>query len=129
MSQFELLKWMHLLAAGVWTGGMIVFAILVGALRKADADISTLRVMARAFAWASWAAMAVAALTGFANYSSLGVAWSRFTLKGSLIALSIGLAIWHQLTAKRTSPVVRGIGQAVILVLSIAVFGAAVVLV
>ncbi len=129
MSQFELLKWIHLLAAAVWTGGMVVLAVLVTALRKADADIGTLRVAARAFGRVSWAAMAVALLTGFLNYTSLGLSWSRFTLKGTLIALSLGLTIWHQVTARRTSPAVRGIGQAVILVLAIAIFGAAVILI
>ncbi len=44
-------------------------------------------------------------------------------------ALSIALALWHQLTAKRTSPAVRGIGQGVILILAVLIFGAAVVLI
>lgn len=129
MSQFELLKWIHLVAAAVWTGGMIVLAMLVTALRKADTDVETLRVAARAFGRVSWAAMAVALLTGFLNYTSLGLGWERFTLKGTLIALSLGLVVWHQVTAKRMSPTVRGIGQAVILVLAIAIFGAAVILI
>jgi uncharacterized membrane protein len=126
---FELLKWLHLVAAAVWTGGMIVLAILIAAVRKADGDISTLRVLARAFAWASWVAMAVAVGTGIVNYTSLALPWSHFSLKGTLIALSIAIALWHQVTAKRTSPAVRGIGQAVILILAIAIFGAATVLV
>jgi uncharacterized membrane protein len=129
MTQFELLKWIHLLAAAVWTGGMIVLAFLVAAIRRANTDIEVLRLMARTFAWVSWTAMAIAILTGFANYTTLGLPWSRFSLKGTLIALSIAIALWHQLTAKRISPAVRGIGQAVILILAIAIFGAAVVLV
>ncbi|MEN8040122.1 MAG: hypothetical protein ABFR95_01340 [Actinomycetota bacterium] len=129
MSQFELLKWVHLLAAAIWTGGMIVLAVLVGVARTAKTDIEVLRLLARSFGWISWAAMAVALVTGFLNYSTLELAWSQFTLKGSLIALSIALTVWHQVTAKRTSPAVRGLGQAVILVLAIGIFGAAVVLV
>lgn len=129
MTQFELLKWVHLLAAATWTGGMIVLAVLVGAARKADTDIEHLRLMARTFGWVSWAAMAIAIGTGVANYTSLGLEWSRFSLKGTLIALSIGLALWHQITAKRLSPAVRGMGQAMILALAVAIFGAAVVLV
>jgi uncharacterized membrane protein len=129
VTQFELLKWIHLLAAATWTGGMIVLAVLVGAARKAGTDIEHLRLMARTFGWVSWAAMVIALLTGFANYTSLGLEWSRFSLKGTLIALSIGLALWHQVTAKRLSPAVRGVGQAAILILAIAIFGTAVVLV
>jgi uncharacterized membrane protein len=129
MSQFELLKWIHLLAAAVWTGGMIVLAFLVVAIRKTTSDIEVLRGMARTFAWVSWGAMAIAILTGIVNYTSLGLGWSRFSLKGTLIILSVALALWHQLTAKHSSPAVRGLGQAVILILAVAIFGAAVVLV
>lgn len=129
MSQFELLKWIHLVAAAVWTGGMIVLAVLVAATRRAKTDIEVLRLIARTFAWLSWAAMGIAILTGFANYTTLGLPWSRFSLKGTLIALSIALALWHQLTSRRISPAVRGIGQGVILILAIAIFGAAVVLI
>jgi uncharacterized membrane protein len=129
MTQFELLKWVHLLAAAVWTGGMIVLAFLVIAIRKTTSDIEVLRSMARTFAWVSWAAMAAAVITGIINYTSLALPWSRFSLKGTLIILSIALALWHQLTAKRSSPAVRGIGQAMILILAVAIFGAAVVLV
>ena len=129
MTQFELLKWIHLLAAAVWTGGMIVLAFLVVAVRKTSSDVEVIRAMARAFAWVSWAAMGVAILTGIVNYTSLGPGWSRFSLKGTLIILSIALALWHQLTAKRSSPAVRGMGQGMILILAVAIFGAAVVLV
>ena len=129
MTEFELLKWIHLLAAAVWTGGMIVLAFLVVAIRKTSSDIEVLRAMARTFAWVSWVAMAIATITGIVNYTSLGLGWSRFSLKGTLITLSIALALWHQVTAKRSSPAVRGIGQAAILILAVAIFGAAVVLV
>jgi putative copper export protein len=129
MTEFELLKWLHLLAAAVWTGGMIVLAVLVAAARRANTDIEVIRLLARTFAWVSWVAMAVAILTGLINYTTLGLGWSRFSLKGTLIVLSIALALWHQLTAKRISPAVRGIGQAVILILAVAIFGAAVVLI
>jgi hypothetical protein len=58
----------------------------------------------------------------------LDLAWSddRLELKVGLVALAAGLALVHQLTAKRTSPAVRGIIQAIILVVSIAIVGAAV---
>jgi putative copper export protein len=129
VTEFELLKWIHLLAAAVWTGGMIMLAVLVSAIRKANTDIEVLRLMARTFAWVSWTAMAIAIITGFVNYTSLGMGWSKFSLKGTLIVASIALALWHQMTAKRMSPAMRGIGQAVILTLAVAIFGAAVVLV
>ncbi len=73
--------------------------------------------------------MGIALLTGFINYTTLGLEWSRFALKGSLIAISIAIAIWHQVSARRMSPAVRGVGQAVILALAVTIFGAAVLLI
>ena len=45
------------------------------------------------------------------------------------VILAGGLALYHQITAKRSSPAVRGIIQLLILIVSIGVFGAAVTLI
>jgi hypothetical protein len=84
--------------------------------------------MARRFGVVSWVALAVAVVTGVWQVSRLNIPWSndRLELKVGLVILAAGLALLHQLTAKRTSPAVRGIIQAVILVVSIAIVGAAV---
>ncbi len=129
MTEFELLKWVHLLGAATWTGGLIVLAFLVGAARKADADVEILRALARRFGVVSWTAMAVAVLAGFRMYVLIGLPWAGFALKGTLIALSIGVALFHHLTARRTSPAMRGLQQAIILALAIGIFGAAVTVV
>jgi putative copper export protein len=128
MTEFELLKWIHLLAAATWTGGLIVLAFLVGAARKAGADVEILRVLARRFGVVSWTAMAVAVLAGLRLYTLIGLPWADFALKGTLIALSIGVSLFHHFTARRTSPAMRGLQQAIILVLAVGIFGAAVLL-
>jgi len=128
MTEFEVLKWVHLLAAATWTGGLIVLAFLVGAARKAGADTEVLRAIARRFGIVSWSAMAIAVLAGLRLYALIGLPWADFALKGTLIALSIGISLFHHLTARRTSPAMRGIQQGLILLLAIGIFGAAVVL-
>lgn len=128
MTEFEVLKWVHLLAAATWTGGLIVLAFLVGAARKAGADTEVLRSIARRFGVVSWSAMAIAVLAGLRLYTLIGLPWADFALKGTLIALSIGISLFHHLTARRTSPAMRGIQQGLILLLAIGIFGAAVVL-
>ena len=84
--------------------------------------------MARRFGLVSWTAMAVAVATGIWQVGRLNIPWSDngLELKVGLVVLAAGLALLHQLTAKRTSPTVRGTLQAVILVVSIAIVGAAV---
>ena len=129
MTTYEIVKWVHLLAAAVWTGGLIVLAFLVGAIRKQTADVEVLRAAARRFGVVSWTAIAVAITAGVWMYTELGLPWSRFELKGGLIVLAVVLAAVHQFTAKRTSPAVRGIIQLAILVVSIGIFGAAVALI
>ena len=128
MTGEEVLLWIHIVAASVWVGGLITLGALVPALRRAGADRPLLQAMARRFGVVSWVAMAVAVATGVWQVSRLNIPWSddRLELKVGLVILAAGLALLHQLTAKRTSPAVRGIIQAVILVVSIAIVGAAV---
>lgn len=129
MTAYDIVKWIHLLAVAVWTGGLIVLAVLVAALRKQTDDVEVLRAAARAFGYASWTAIGVAMAAGLWLYLDWGLAWSEFLLKGSILAVTIGLTLYHQFTARNTSPMVRGIIQGVILILSIALFYAAVILI
>lgn len=129
MTAYDVVKWIHLLAVATWTGGLIVLAILVAALRKQTDDVEVLRAAARAFGYASWTAMAVAMAAGVWLYLDWGLAWSEFLLKGTILAATLGLTIYHQITARNTSPMVRGIIRTAILVLSIILFYAAVILV
>lgn len=128
MTADEVLLWIHIVAASVWVGGLITLGALVTALRRAGAERPLLQAMARRFGVVSWVAMGVAVVTGVWQVSRLNIPWSndRLELKVGLVVLAAGLALLHQLTAKRTSPAVRGILQAVILVVSIAIVGAAV---
>lgn len=129
MTEFEILKWFHLLAAATWTGGLIVLGFIVQAVRKSTDDVEILRTMARRFSVVSWSAMAIAVFTGFRMYTLIGIPWSRFSTKGTLVVLSIALAAIHQFTARRSSPAVRGIVQGFIMLLAVGIFAAAVTLV
>jgi putative copper export protein len=129
VSTLEIVKWIHLLAAAVWTGGLITLAFLVTAIRGTTDSIEVLRAVARRFSVLSWIAFAVAIITGTWMYTDIGLPWKDFSTKGTLIILAGGLALFHQITAKRSSPAVRGIIQLLILIVSIGVFGAAVTLI
>ena len=129
MTTFEIVKWIHLLAAAVWTGGLIVLGFLVMAIRQATDDRSILQATARRFGVVSWSAMGVAVASGLWLYLDWGLPWSNFAVKGTLVALAIGMALVHQITAKRTGPAVRGLLQLAILVVSIGIFGAAIALI
>jgi hypothetical protein len=74
-------------------------------------------------------AFGVAIVTGTWMYTTIELPWEDFSTKGSLIILAGGLALFHQLTAKRSSPAVRGMIQLLILIVSIGIFGAAVTLI
>jgi len=128
VSTLEIVKWVHLLAAAVWTGGLITLAFLVTAVRGATYNIEVLRAVARRFSVLSWAAFAVAITTGTWMYLDIGLPWKDFSTKGTLVVVAGGLALFHQITAKRSSPTVRGIIQLLILIASIGIFGAAVAL-
>jgi uncharacterized membrane protein len=125
-----ILRFVHLVAAATWTGGLITLAALVFALRRAGAPRETLQVAARQFGRVSWLAMAIAVSTGLAQVVAMHLPWSygRLHLKIGLVALVILVTGVHQLTAKRTPPAVRGIVELSMLLLSLAIFAAAVAL-
>ena len=124
----ELLRWVHLVAAAVWLGGLVVLAASVMALRRAGAPREHLQAVARQFGRVSWTAMLLAVLTGLAQVQLLGFAWSygRLQVKVALVVAVVAVAFAHTLTAKRTPPAVRGIVESTILLLSFAIYWAAV---
>lgn len=122
--------WLHLLAAATWMGGLIVLAATIVALRKAGADRPMLQAVARQFARVSWTAMGIAVATGLARVPMAGRPWIDGTLhlKMTLVFIAIVLAAVHQFTAKRTTPAQRGMIQGLILLVSLAIYGVAVML-
>ncbi|KAA3640585.1 MAG: hypothetical protein DWP92_02765 [Armatimonadetes bacterium] len=125
MSELELVKTVHLVAAATWTGGLIVLGFLVSAIRSATDDRSVLQATARRFSVVSWIAMATALATGLRLYYIDKAQPEEFLLKWNLITIVIIIALVHQFTAKRTPPAIRGIMQGFILLLSIGIFAAA----
>lgn len=128
MTTLLVLRWVHLVAAATWTGGLIVLAALVVALRRAGAERSLLQASARQFGKVSWVAMAIALGTGVAQVELYGWPWTygRLHAKLGLVVLTVALALYHQLTAAKSSPAKRGIVQLLILLASLGVYGAAV---
>ena len=124
------IRFFHLLAAAVWTGGIFTLAALVPALRKAGADRPMLQAAARQFARISWVAMAVAIGTGVAQVILLRLPWTygRLHIKLGVVALAVVVTGIHQVTAKRTSPAMRGALQGVIMLISLGIYAAAVAL-
>ena len=122
----DLLKWIHLLGAAVWTGGLITLAALVVTLRREGADRPMLQAAARQFGRVSWTALAVAVATGIWQMEVIGYAYADVAVKLGLVGTAGVLALIHQVTARHTSAAVRGAIQGVILVVSVLIFGAAV---
>lgn len=54
MDTLAVVRWVHLVAAAVWLGGLITLAALVVALRREGADRALLQASARMFARVSW---------------------------------------------------------------------------
>jgi copper transport protein len=121
----EAVRFLHLLAAATWVGGLITLGALVPAVRRAGGDRALLRAMARRFGQVSWTAMAVAVATGL--YQLTLRPWSTaLSVKTGLVGLVVVLAGWHQAAATRQSPALRGALQGLILLLSVGIVAAAV---
>jgi hypothetical protein len=115
-------------AAAVWLGGMITLAALVGALRRAGVDRPVIQAAARAFARISWPALAVAIATGLAQVHMLRLPWSYrpLEIKIGLVAVTTLLALAHVRFARRLGPRSRGMIEATLLLLTLAIVAAAV---
>lgn len=124
----NVVRWIHLLGAAVWVGGLITMAALVPAMRRAGADIEIIRVAARQFGRLSWAAMGIAVVTGLIQANDFGYRLSDGPLgtKVQVVGVMIALVVVHQITAKRTTAALRGAIQGAILVLSLLTFWLAV---
>lgn len=128
MTLLDVVRWFHLVAVAVWLGGLITLWALVVALRKAGAERALLQAAARQFGRLSWSAMLIAVVTGLWQVHLLGLPWTygRLHVKLGLVGLVIGLALYHQFTARNSSPAARGVVQAVVLLLSLGIYVAAV---
>lgn len=113
--------WIHLVASAVWLGGIITMGAVVVALRRQEVERSVLQAVARQFGRVSWTAMGVAVLSG---------AWMAFDFLGrpllaakvGVVALTAGLAAYHQFTARNQSARSRGMMEGLILLCSLAIF-------
>ena len=123
----DVLHWFHLLAASVWVGGMITMGAVVQAARSADVSRDQLRSMARRFGAVSWAAMALAVVTGIAQVFRLDIDLSAaFAIKLTLVSVAVALSFAHREIARGASPAVRGAMEAALLLLSLGILAAAV---
>jgi len=125
----DLIRWLHVLAAAVWVGGMITVAALVPVLRKAGVERAVIQAAARRFGAAAWTALTVSAVTGVIQLSRLGVEVRGNTVlmtKLALVGLSVGLTFVHQEIARDVSPALRGIMEGMLLLLGLGILYAAV---
>lgn len=121
------LRFVHLLGAMVWVGGLITLGALVPAMRRAGAERPMLQAVARQFARVSWIAFGVAVTTG--GWAAVDYLESpAFPWKVATVAVAGGLALWHQLGARDQSSRTRGMLQALILFTSLGIVAAAVAL-
>lgn len=120
------LLYIHLVAATVWVGGLIVMAGLVPAVRKATDDRTVIQAIAQRFGVISWTALAVLVVTGITMVMIGFNLSTTLTTKIGLVIVSATLAAWHTVSARHQTPRTRGMIQATILVLALVILGLAI---
>ena len=127
-SAYLVLHWVHLVAAAIWLGGMIALAVLVATLRRSGVERAVIVAAARGFARLSWPALGVAVATGLAQVHVLVLPWSyrALQIKVALVGLAVVAALAHVRLARRLAPPARGVLEATVLVIALAIFAAAV---
>lgn len=131
---YDFVRLFHLLAAAVWTGGLVVLGGAVMALRRSGAERGHFQAVARAYAAVAWSAMGLAVVTGIWQLLRIGAAASNpasefgraLLVKLLAVGTAAALTLWHQMTAGDMTPKARGIIQGLILLVSVGIFAAAV---
>ncbi len=122
-----MIRWLHLVAASVWVGGLVTLGAMVAAVRREGVDRSVLQAMARMYGRVSWTAMGVAVGTG--AWMAVDFIGDRaLAVKLGMVVVTVLLAGYHQLAATRQSPRTRGIFQGLILLSSLGIVAAAIAL-
>jgi putative copper export protein len=122
------IRFFHLLAAGIWVGGLFVLGSIAANLRRAGANPDLMRSMARGYGRLAWPSLVISVVTGFWQADRLGTDMGRpaVAVKLLLVLVVVILAAFHQVTARGSSPAVRGALQGAILMVSIAILALAV---
>lgn len=107
--------WVHILAAGVWIGGMVVLAlVLVPVVRRPEyRDVASSFIYRTGvrFRWVGWLSLGLLFLTGLVNLSYRGFGWEELTggrlwripfgqtlqIKLLLVAAILLLSLFHDL--------------------------------
>jgi copper resistance protein D len=78
---WAIIRWLHLLSAMAWIGGMIVIVVVLLPIVRATvpAEERTLIVaeVGRRYATLSWIALTILVVTGYLNTERRGLVWSR----------------------------------------------------
>jgi uncharacterized membrane protein len=126
------LLWLHLIGAAVWLGGMVVVAAVMPTIRRAGGDDAMVAAVARTFGRVSWVAMVLSGATGVAMLWNVRTGFRDtdfavgIAVKLLAVGLAVGLALWHQTSARTLSARVRRAIQVLILVATLGAYAAAV---
>ena len=130
MTAFAVDRFVHLVAAATWLGGLIVLGPLVMALRRSGASTEQLRATARMFSYVTWTAMGVAIATGLGQVVLLHLPWTypRLHVKIAVVTTTVVVTLVHQRTAATMSRRALGLMHAAMLLGSLGIYAAAVAL-
>jgi len=107
-----IILWIHLLAAVIWIGGMAMVALVIAPVLAprdpASRHTELLRAIGERFSQVGWVCIVILLMTGILNLMHLAIPLDvLFTtrlgklliVKWSLIAMMIGLSIYHDFIA------------------------------
>jgi putative copper export protein len=83
MIAYDVVVWLHIVAAATWIGGMLFFAlIVVPSVRRSPGATALLQAMGRRLRLLGWVLLAVLLMTGTVNLRFHGIGWSALRQSG-----------------------------------------------
>lgn len=128
ISIWAVIRWMHLLAAMTWIGGMIfILIVLLPVMRRSLSPLERTLLFAKVgqrYFTASWIAVIILVITGILNAERRGVDWTRLTgsqygrtlhlkleIAGVVVVLTLIHALYFGKKLARLAERVRDLGE------------------
>ena len=121
---YVLLKFLHLVSASIWLGGMILMGAFVPTVRKLDSSGTVIKALANRFGQVGWAAYFIAFFSGMGKFL---YGWSISSLNSYIhikmgLLLTTGVLTYVHSKASNLEPKFRGMIQGLILLSTFGIF-------
>ncbi len=123
------IRWLHVLSAAVWVGGLLTLVLIIPTARRSGSTGREIRAMGRAYGRVAWPAVVIAIGSGITMVLREHLDWlgdQKLLTKTGLSAVAVALIAWHQAKTPSGARVTKGAIRMLLLLVGVALFSIAI---